>query len=170
MSSLLSLFVCRAAQVTCCSILYTFQVEKLRICLEEARRRLGAQSRSLQQQWRRGITLGDTARLLGDVNSISDAPQRVQKLEEAKVRHCYTMFEALQLAHSVQFFVQQRANWQAGTCSCLVCLPTLGHVSSLRIGCERRTGRQPWTCCWRLVTNLRAGNWTMYVCLLIAQA
>ncbi|BDA48578.1 probable exocyst complex component 4 at N-terminal half [Coccomyxa sp. Obi] len=60
------------------------QVEKLRICLEEARRRLGAQSRSLQQQWRRGITLGDTVRLLGDVNSISDAPQRVQKLEEAK--------------------------------------------------------------------------------------
>ena len=104
---------------------YTFQVEKLRICLEEARRRLGAQSRSLQQQWRRGITLGDTARLLGDVNSISDAPQRVQKLEEAKVRHCYTMFEALQLAHSVQCFVQQRANWQAGTCSCLLCLPTL---------------------------------------------
>lgn len=54
------------------------------MCLEEARRRLGAQSRSLQQQWRRGITLSDTVRLLGDVNSISDAPQRVQKLEEAK--------------------------------------------------------------------------------------
>jgi hypothetical protein len=60
------------------------QVEKLRTCLEEARRRLGAQSRSLQQQWRRGVTLGDTVRLLSDINSIVDAPQRVQKLEEAK--------------------------------------------------------------------------------------
>jgi len=69
------------------SVMAFEQVEKLKVCLEEARRRLGAQSRSLQQQWRRGITLGDTVRLLGDINSISDAPQRVQKLEEAKA--CY---------------------------------------------------------------------------------
>lgn len=66
------------------SVMAFEQVEKLKVCLEEARRRLGAQSRSLQQQWRRGITVGDTVRLLGDINSISDAPQRVQKLEEAK--------------------------------------------------------------------------------------
>lgn len=65
-------------------VLTMLQVEKLRVCLEEARRRLGAQSRSLQQQWRRGITLGDTVRLLSDINAIVDAPQRVQKLEEAK--------------------------------------------------------------------------------------
>ncbi len=83
-------WACPGAQGTNLVIgFWSIQVEKLRICLEEARRRLGAQSRSLQQQWRRGITLGDTARLLGDVNSISDAPQRVQKLEEAKVRLCH---------------------------------------------------------------------------------
>ena len=45
---------------------------------------MGAQSRSLQQHWRRGITMGDTVRLLSDINSIVDTPQRLQKLEEAK--------------------------------------------------------------------------------------
>ena len=55
------------------------------MCLEGARRRLGAQSSSLQQQWRRGITLGDTVRLLGDIKAVVDAPQRVHKLEETKV-------------------------------------------------------------------------------------
>ena len=52
--------------------------------LEDARRRMGAQSRSLQQHWRRGITMGDTVRLLSDIHSIVDTPQRLQKLEEAK--------------------------------------------------------------------------------------
>ena len=60
------------------------QVKKLKANLEDARRRMGAQSRSLQQHWRRGITMGDTVRLLSDVNSIVDTPQRLQKLEEAK--------------------------------------------------------------------------------------
>ena len=46
---------------------------------------MGAQSRTLQQHWRRGITMGDTVRLLSDINSIVDTPQRLQKLEEAKV-------------------------------------------------------------------------------------
>ena len=45
---------------------------------------MGAQSRTLQQHWRRGITMGDTVRLLSDINSIVDTPQRLQKLEEAK--------------------------------------------------------------------------------------
>ena len=60
------------------------QVGELRVSLEDARRRLGAQSRDLQQQWRRGVTLGDTVRLLGDINLVVDSPQRVQRLEEAK--------------------------------------------------------------------------------------
>jgi hypothetical protein len=60
------------------------QVKKLKANLEDARRRMGAQSRSLQQHWRRGITMGDTVRLLSDINSIVDTPQRLQKLEEAK--------------------------------------------------------------------------------------
>lgn len=45
---------------------------------------MGAQSRTLQQHWRRGITMGDTVRLLSDINSIVDTPQKLQKLEEAK--------------------------------------------------------------------------------------
>lgn len=61
------------------------QVKKLKASLEDARRRMGAQSRTLQQHWRRGITMGDTVRLLSDINSIVDTPQRLQKLEEAKV-------------------------------------------------------------------------------------
>ena len=60
------------------------QVKKLKSSLEDARRRMGAQSRTLQQHWRRGITMGDTVRLLSDINSIVDTPQRLQKLEEAK--------------------------------------------------------------------------------------
>ncbi|CAL5223746.1 g6307 [Coccomyxa viridis] len=60
------------------------QVKKLKASLEDARRRMGAQSRTLQQHWRRGITMGDTVRLLSDINSIVDTPQRLQKLEEAK--------------------------------------------------------------------------------------
>ena len=64
------------------------QVDKLRSALEDARRRLGAQSRGLQQQWRRGVTLGDTVRLLGDVSLVVDSPQRVQRLEDAKARAC----------------------------------------------------------------------------------
>ena len=53
--------------------------------LEEARRRLGLEPRSLQQQWRRSVMLGDTVRLLQDAKSVIDAPQRVQRLELAKV-------------------------------------------------------------------------------------
>ena len=64
------------------------QVDKLRTTLENARRRLGAQSRGMQQQWRRGVTLGDTTRLLGDINQVVDSPQRVQRLEDAKARAC----------------------------------------------------------------------------------
>ena len=60
------------------------QVKKLKVSLEDARRRMGAQSRSLQQHWRRGITMGDTVRLLSDIHSIVDTPQRLQRLEEAK--------------------------------------------------------------------------------------
>ena len=62
------------------------QVKKLKVSLEDARRRMGAQSRSLQQHWRRGITMGDTVRLLSDIHSIVDTPQRLQRLEEAKAR------------------------------------------------------------------------------------
>ncbi|KAK9815816.1 hypothetical protein WJX72_010122 [[Myrmecia] bisecta] len=60
------------------------QVDTLRSSLEDAKRRLGAQSRNLQQQWRRSVTLGDIVRLLTDIQSVVDIPQRVQKLEEAK--------------------------------------------------------------------------------------
>ncbi|KAK9837523.1 hypothetical protein WJX81_008555 [Elliptochloris bilobata] len=60
------------------------QVETLRAGLEEARRRLGLEPRSLQQQWRRSVMLGDTVRLLQDAKSVIDAPQRVQRLELAK--------------------------------------------------------------------------------------
>jgi len=62
------------------------QVETLRTGLDEARRRLGQEPRSLQQQWRRSVMLGDTVRLLRDVKSVIDAPQRVQRLELAKAR------------------------------------------------------------------------------------
>ena len=62
------------------------QVKKLKASLEDARGRMGAQSRTLQQHWRRGITMGDTVRLLSDINSIVDTPQRLQKLEETKVK------------------------------------------------------------------------------------
>ena len=57
--------------------------------LEEARRRLGLEPRSLQQQWRRSVMLGDTVRLLQDAKSVIDAPQRVQCLELAKVMMRY---------------------------------------------------------------------------------
>jgi hypothetical protein len=73
--------VCKAQEPLC------VQVGSLRVSLEDARRRLGAQSRDLQQQWRRGVTLGDTVRLLGDINLVVDSPQRVQRLEEAKAGH-----------------------------------------------------------------------------------
>ncbi|KAK9861775.1 hypothetical protein WJX84_004517 [Apatococcus fuscideae] len=60
------------------------QVEILRTSLTEARGRLGSQSRHLQQQWRRSVTLGDIVRLLGDLQSVVGVPARVQELEEAK--------------------------------------------------------------------------------------
>eukprot|EP00891_Asterochloris_glomerata_P001519 jgi/Astpho2/1519/Aster-x0067 len=59
-------------------------VDTLRVSLEDAKRRLGAQSRNLQQQWRRSVTLGDTVRLLADVRSVVDIPEKLQRLEEAK--------------------------------------------------------------------------------------
>ena len=36
-------------------------------------------------QWRRSVTLGDTVRLLADVRSVVDIPEKLQRLEEAKV-------------------------------------------------------------------------------------
>ena len=77
--------------VTC---MHSFaQVKKLKASLEDARRRMGAQSRTLQQHWRRGITMGDTVRLLSDINSIVDTPQRLQKLEEAKASPALYSFQ-----------------------------------------------------------------------------
>lgn len=61
--------------------------------LEEARRRLGLEPRSLQQQWRRSVMLGDTVRLLQDAKSVIDAPQRVQRLELAKVLQDFKVFK-----------------------------------------------------------------------------
>ncbi len=76
------------------------QVETLRTGLDEARRRLGQEPRSLQQQWRRSVMLGDTVRLLRDVKSVIDAPQRVQRLELAKARRPAASAGAPRWCHS----------------------------------------------------------------------
>ncbi|KAL3138889.1 hypothetical protein ABBQ32_005714 [Trebouxia sp. C0010 RCD-2024] len=56
-------------------------VNTLRTSLQEAKGHLGAQSRNLQQQWRRSITLGDIVRLLADARSVVDVPERLGQLE-----------------------------------------------------------------------------------------
>ncbi|KAL0041965.1 hypothetical protein WJX79_010411 [Trebouxia sp. C0005] len=59
-------------------------VNTLRSSLQEAKGQLGAQSRSLQQQWRRSISLGDIVRLLSDARSVVDVPWRLEQLERTK--------------------------------------------------------------------------------------
>ncbi|DBA83817.1 TPA: hypothetical protein ACH3X1_006340 [Trebouxia sp. C0004] len=59
-------------------------VNTLRSSLQEAKGQLGAQSRSLQQQWRRSISLGDIVRLLTDARSVVDVPQKLEQLQRTK--------------------------------------------------------------------------------------
>ena len=42
-------------------------------------------------QWRRSVTLGDTVRLLADVRSVVDIPEKLQRLEEAKVNSLHAL-------------------------------------------------------------------------------
>lgn len=60
------------------------QVETVKRNLDDAKRRLGTTSRSMQQQWRRSVTLDETCTLLADVQTLVDIPPRIQKLEEAE--------------------------------------------------------------------------------------
>ena len=45
-------------------------------------------------QWRRSVTLGDTVRLLADVRSVVDIPEKLQRLEEAKVSSLHALWSA----------------------------------------------------------------------------
>ena len=45
-------------------------------------------------QWRRSVTLGDTVRLLADVRSVVDIPEKLQRLEEAKVSSLHAVCSA----------------------------------------------------------------------------
>eukprot|EP00884_Botryococcus_braunii_P010678 jgi/Botrbrau1/19611/Bobra.0035s0088.1 len=60
------------------------QVKSLRTALVTAKRRLGSQSRDLQDQWRRSVMLGDVVRLLTDARAVTDIPARLDALTEAK--------------------------------------------------------------------------------------
>ena len=58
---------------------------------------------------KRSVTLGDTVKLMGVVQSVVDIPQRVQKLEEAKVIHAYPKLNLCpKLLSSVMMMMLQR--------------------------------------------------------------
>ncbi|KAA6420596.1 MAG: putative exocyst complex component 4-like, partial [Trebouxia sp. A1-2] len=71
-------------------------VNTLRSSLQEAKGQLGAQSRSLQQQWRRSISLGDIVRLLSDARSVVDVPWRLEQLERTKASWQFPISQMLE--------------------------------------------------------------------------
>ena len=53
------------------------QVDSLKAALTDSRRRMGAQPRTLRQQWRRTVMLNDATRILGDVQAVTEVPSKV---------------------------------------------------------------------------------------------
>eukprot|EP00878_Enallax_costatus_P035229 GHUV01039237.1.p1 GENE.GHUV01039237.1~~GHUV01039237.1.p1 ORF type:complete len:191 (+),score=32.53 GHUV01039237.1:1293-1865(+) len=60
------------------------QVDGLKKALADGSRQLSAQSRTLQQQWRRSLTLEASLKLLDDIQLVADAPGRIETALAAK--------------------------------------------------------------------------------------
>eukprot|EP00882_Tetradesmus_deserticola_P017949 GHRQ01019260.1.p1 GENE.GHRQ01019260.1~~GHRQ01019260.1.p1 ORF type:complete len:174 (+),score=32.24 GHRQ01019260.1:247-768(+) len=62
------------------------QVDGFKKALADAGRQLSAQSRTLQQQWRKTLALESSLNLLDDIQLVADAPGRIDEALAAKVR------------------------------------------------------------------------------------
>ncbi|GMH35477.1 hypothetical protein BSKO_03345 [Bryopsis sp. KO-2023] len=60
------------------------QVDTLRMSLMDGRRRLGAQSRLLRQQWSRSVQLDCTSQILEDVQAVVDVPAKIDAFQMKK--------------------------------------------------------------------------------------